>query len=136
MNLSPSREHYIKAIYELDPAGNGARVSDIASLLGVTKASASRAVKLLCEKNLAVRCENLEVSLTPKGESQAVYVNEKYRIIKQYFMALGVDEKTAAADACAMEHIISFEVSARMDTMLHARPGSVAAPALFRHGNP
>ncbi|MDR0434760.1 MAG: metal-dependent transcriptional regulator [Gracilibacteraceae bacterium] len=121
MSLSPSNEHYIKAIDELDPDGNGARISDIAALLGVKKPSASRAVKFLRQKNLVIRRENFAVSLTPAGEAHAALIKEKYSTIKQYLVVtLGVGEEIAAADACAIEHIVSPEIFARMGALLKA----------------
>ena len=45
MELTVSGESYLRAIDRLDP-GDGARISDIAAELGVTKASACRAVRI------------------------------------------------------------------------------------------
>lgn len=39
--LTPSKEHYIKTIYSLFSGGAGARISDIAEKLAVSKASAT-----------------------------------------------------------------------------------------------
>jgi Mn-dependent DtxR family transcriptional regulator len=42
--LTFTMENYLEAIYELTANGRGARVSDIASRLGVTKASTNSAM--------------------------------------------------------------------------------------------
>jgi Mn-dependent DtxR family transcriptional regulator len=107
--LTPSKENYIKAIYQLSPNGReGVQSLDVAAALGVSKPSVSRAVKELQQKNLVERTENMQVRLTPAGTCQANFVNRKFSAVKYILTEiLGVDEKTAALDAGAMEHIIS-----------------------------
>ena len=36
-------------------------------------------------------------------------IYEKHTLLTQFLVHLGVDEKTAAEDACKMEHVISDE---------------------------
>ena len=53
--------------------------------------------------------ENGFISLTDKGMSIASAVYEKHTVLSRWLVSLGVDPKTAAEDACRMEHVISQE---------------------------
>ena len=111
MQLSKSMEHYIKTIYDLNPCGEGARVSDIAARLNITKSSVCTAVKVLKNKGLVQHNHYSLVWLTKEGPRQARIIKTKYNIIKQFLTKiLGIEEKTAGKDACEFEHILSLEV--------------------------
>ena len=47
------------------------------------------------------------VSLTEKGKEIAEKIYEKHEVLSKLLMSLGVDEETATADACKIEHVIS-----------------------------
>ena len=51
--------------------------------------------------------ENGFISLTDKGMAIASSVYEKHTVLSRWLVSLGVDPKTAAEDACRMEHVIS-----------------------------
>lgn len=109
-NLTSSKEHYIKTVYELSTYNTGVRISDIAAKMGVTKTSACLAIQALEKKQLIRRDEQRLVFLTDEGERQAILTKDKYTIIKQFLLnVLELDEATADQDACAMEHVISEE---------------------------
>ncbi|MBE6012707.1 MAG: metal-dependent transcriptional regulator [Lachnospiraceae bacterium] len=107
--LTTSRQHYIKAVYELDK-GSGARISDIAINLGHTKASVCVAMKGLEDMGYIRRDENRLVHLTDDGKWQALVLLDKFAIVK-YFLTevLKVDPETAEVDSCSIEHVISNE---------------------------
>jgi hypothetical protein len=71
--LTPAREHYIMAIYTLSNDKNGARVTDIALNLGVSKPSVCTAIRVLKHciplKNSSV----LILSMLKKGNYMIVY---------------------------------------------------------------
>lgn len=50
-----------------------------------------------------------EVHLTERGEEIAGEIYERYNIVRKLLTGFGVDEETASADACEMEHLISAE---------------------------
>ncbi len=66
MELTISNEHYIKAVYELEHDGEGARISDIAKRLNVTKSSVCVAMKAPQQKRLITRDVNRRVIQHPK----------------------------------------------------------------------
>ena len=41
------------------------------------------------------------------GREMAERIYSRHRLLTHFFMQLGVDEKTAAEDACKAEHILS-----------------------------
>ena len=45
--------------------------------------------------------------LTDAGKAAAEKVFERHTVLTAFLVKLGVDEKTAADDACKIEHVIS-----------------------------
>ena len=50
-----------------------------------------------------------EVHLTEKGMRIVKETYNRHNTLCQFLKGLGVDEKTAALDACEMEHVVSAE---------------------------
>lgn len=116
MKLTFTMENYLEAIYELSAEGIGARVSDIAERLGVTKASTNSAMSTLSEKGLIVNEKYKEVFLTPEGHRLAQFTARKHHVIEQFLTnVLRVDSTVANEDACAIEHVISTDSVAAME---------------------
>lgn len=119
MKLTFTMENYLEAIYELSAEGVGARVSDIAERLGVTKASTNSAMATLSDKGLIVNEKYKEVFLTPEGRRLAQFTARKHHVIEQFLVhVLHVDATIANQDACAIEHVISGDSVAAMETFL------------------
>ena len=86
------------------------RAIDIANFMSFSKASVSVALKKLRSYGYVnVNEDNGDISLTKEGEKIAAATYERHTIISQSLMDIGVSEKVAYEDACAMEHIISNE---------------------------
>lgn len=45
--------------------------------------------------------------LTEAGRALAEQVFERHNLLTEWLISLGVDEETAASDACRIEHVIS-----------------------------
>lgn len=117
--LTFTMENYLEAIYELSNQGTGARVSDIADRLGVTKASTNSAMSTLAEKGLIVNEKYKEVFLTPAGFKLAELTSKKHHVIQQFLTKiLKVDPSVAETDACAIEHVISSDSIAAMQEFM------------------
>ena len=113
-----SADDYLKAIFILSQDNTKpVRVTDIARLMGFSKASVSRAVRnLLCDGRITLT-PNKRVVLTPKGLDEAKGVYEKNKFFKNILVDVGVDDKTANDEACRMEHALctdSFEKLRRL----------------------
>ena len=106
--LTFTMENYLEAIYELSVEGNGARMSDVAERLGVTKASTNSAMATLSEKGLIVNEKYKEIFLTPEGLKLAEFTSRKHHVLQQFLTeVLNVEPSIAESDACAIEHVIS-----------------------------
>lgn len=106
--LSPSKEEYLKAIYMLSQRTQLVRSIDIAVYLGVSKPSVHCAVNALQDDGLVIKPLGGEIELTEEGRKQGEIITTKFQIIKNFLIeCCNVNELTASADACKMEHIIS-----------------------------
>ena len=114
MKLQRDREDYLKAILYLERKKGFVRSLDVAEHLNVTKPSVCYAVRRLQESGLLSMDGEKLLHLTPAGRAAAEHVQERYRIIKDGLVALGVDRETAERDACRIEHVISPETFERI----------------------
>lgn len=122
--LTFTMENYLEAIYELSLDGSGARVSDIAKRMGVTKASTNSAMSTLAEKGLIVNEKYREIFLTSTGRDVAEATAKKHQTIRRFFIdILDINPAVADVDACAIEHVISNESISAMQKYLQAKTG-------------
>jgi Mn-dependent DtxR family transcriptional regulator len=113
--LSFAMENYLEAIYELSADESGARLTDIAARLSVTKSTASLAMASLTQKGLTEGGRYSRIVLTARGKELAADVAGKHETIQRFFSeTLHLDEETASDDACAIEHVISDKAVAAM----------------------
>lgn len=109
MNVNESAENYLETILILSKSHPVVRSVDIAEELGFKKSSVSVAMKNLREKkHIAVTKEGF-IYLTESGKAIADMIYERHEVISGWLESLGVDGKTAASDACRIEHVISKE---------------------------
>ncbi len=107
-SLSPSQEHYLRAIFDFQESKGYARVTDIAAMLGVAKPAVSAAVKTLRSNGLVSHRVYESILLTEEGAKRAKGVSGKFSILMHFLTdILGVEEKQAFVDACIMEHYVS-----------------------------
>lgn len=109
MKIHESAENYLESILILKNKNGYVRSIDIANELGFSKPSVSVAMKSFREEGYITVDENGGISLTEKGMEVATYVYERHNIIAKALIALGVNEQTAYADSCKIEHDISHE---------------------------
>ena len=85
------------------------RSVDIANELQFSKASVSVAMKKLRENGYVLVDGEGFLTLTPTGQEIADRVYRKHKLLEKFFIQLGVSARTAAEDACRIEHDISEE---------------------------
>ena len=127
MILQESGENYLETILMLQQQNGSVRSIDIATHMNFTKASVSIAMKKLRENGyIAVDGEGNLTLLAP-GREIAERIYSRHRLLTHFFMQLGVDEKTAAEDACKAEHILSEQTleKIREYALLHDAQDSV-----------
>ncbi len=107
MPLKESGEMYLETIYVLQNQNSAVRSIDIAERMGFSKPSVSRGVGILKNEGYIEIDVNGHITLTDLGECHAQKIFERHTVISNMLEALGVDKKTAAEDACRIEHIIS-----------------------------
>ena len=108
MHLQESGEMYLETIYVLSKNGV-VRSLDVAEYMGFSKPSVSRAVGLLKQGGYLLMDKDGYLTLTESGLDVAKKIYERHTLLSKFLVRLGVDEKTAAKDACKMEHDISDE---------------------------
>ena len=109
MQVNESIEDYLEQILIQQDQNGCARSVDIATSLGVTKASVSHATKLLRENSYIHMADDKCITLTPTGREIAERMYQRHLVLAKFLVRLGVREETAFADACRMEHDISAE---------------------------
>lgn len=107
MPLKESGEMYLETIYLLSQKNPFVRSIDVGESMGFSKPSVSRAVGLLKSGGYVTADDDGYLSLTEAGIQVAQKMYERHTLLTQYFIHLGVDEKTASQDACRIEHVIS-----------------------------
>ena len=107
--MSMSHEDYLEAIVMLGGTTEASvRSVDIATKLGVSKASVNKARTVLKEKGLAEQPYYGDVTLTEEGYEYGTSVLDRHRMLSMFLTkALGIPEERAEKEACLMEHAIS-----------------------------
>ena len=90
MSLQESGEMYLETILVLSQRTGFVRAIDIGEEMGYIHVA-----------------EDGGITLTESGQAVAEKIYERHRLLTSFLVKLGVDEKTAAEDACKMEHVIS-----------------------------
>ena len=109
MKLHASGEDYLEAILILQrQIGESAvRSIDLARHMGFTKPSITHAITTLQAGGFVERDEDGFIRLTDVGREVAERTYEKHCFFTEMLIEAGVDQETAEADACRMEHAIS-----------------------------
>jgi len=107
MGHNESLEDYLETILILSTKRPVVRSVDIANELGYKKSSVSVAVKNMKAKELITVSEDGFITFTKTGKKLAKSVYERHTFFTEWFISMGIDEKTADEDACQVEHVIS-----------------------------
>jgi len=119
MRTQESGEDYLETILLLYRKQGYVRSTDIANAMNYTKASISRAVKILKEADYIYMDPNKMIFLTEKGEKKALEIYERHEVISEFLTTLlHVDPETAEQDACHMEHVVSESTFQGLKKML------------------
>lgn len=117
--LTKARENYLRAILHLTERDNGVRLTDIATLMRVTKASTCNAITKLEQDGYLYRDGNRLIYLTSKGELEASRVTDNFTVIHRFLtQKLKIDADTALLDAGRLEHDVSEETVNALRAML------------------
>ena len=109
MKLYASGEDYLEAVLVLQRKQGMVRSVDLARHMGFSKPSISHAVGVLKNGGFLTVDDDGFLHLTVIGREIAEKIYERHLFFLEQLIAAGVDPKTAVADACRIEHIISDE---------------------------
>lgn len=100
-------QDYLEAIYELIEEKGYAKVVDIAERLGLSGPSVTRMVQKLSRDGFLKSEKYRGIVMTDKGRATAKDMQKRHQLLREFLVLLGVDAKTADADAEGMEHHVS-----------------------------
>ncbi len=100
-------EDYAELIDDLHAAAGEARATDIARRLGVSHATAIKAIARLKREGLATAQPYRGVFLTEAGRALAGRVRARHLLVVALLRAVGVPGEAAELDAEGMEHHVS-----------------------------
>lgn len=109
INIHESGENYLEAILMIRKRTGGCRSVDVARELGFSKPSVSIMMRDLRENGYIEIDAGNDITLTEKGQKIAESVYERHTLFTKWLVSLGVDNATAAQDACRIEHVLSKE---------------------------
>ena len=128
--LSESIQDYLKCVYKLQSEHGRVTIGAIAKDQSVSAASASSMVKKLAALDLLEHEPYRGARLTPAGERVAIEVIRHHRLLELYLAeTLGVHVDDVHDEADRLEHVISEELEARIDSAL-------GFPTHDPHGDP
>ena len=98
---------YLETILVLSKQSPYVRAIDISAYMGFSKPSVSRGLGILKKNGYITVDRGGAIELTETGLAAAEKIYERHLTLTKALTLLGVDEETAAEDACRIEHYIS-----------------------------
>ncbi len=118
MVITATIEDYLERILLLSEDEGHARVTEIAKLLGISKASVTEMIAKLKSNGFVDFEKYGTITLTEKGREIAVKVKERHDILKSFLVLIGVNEEDANKDCCVMEHNLSKETTDKLKVFI------------------
>lgn len=118
-SLTGSLEDYLEAIYNLLKKDHEARSTQLAEMLHVKKSSVTVALRSLAKKKLINYSPYSDVTLTPEGEKAAQDIVRRHETLRDFLtLVLGVEAKMAEESACKMEHVLSKDITDKLNRFM------------------
>ncbi len=112
MKLQESGEMYLETILVLSEKIPHVRSIDVCEEMGYSKPSVSRAMSILRNNGYVIMDDNGYLHLTESGMEVATKIYDRHNTLSAFLTSIGVEETTAADDACRIEHVISDDTMA------------------------
>jgi DtxR family Mn-dependent transcriptional regulator len=123
-------EDYLKTIFWLSRLSGKVNTSAIADGLKISSASVTDMLKRLSENGYITYTPYYGVRLTKKGDKTALKVIRRHRLLELFLVeALGYTWDNVHDEAERLEHVVSEELEARIDSYL-------GNPRYDPHGDP
>ena len=108
-------EDYLEIIADLLNTNGEARIVDIANRLDIAQATANKTIQRLQNQGYVKKEPYRSIFLTLKGQEIASISKKKHIIVLTFLKNLGLDMKTAEADAEGIEHHVSDKTLKKME---------------------
>jgi len=116
-------EDYAELIADLLEQQGEARTTDMARRLGVSHATAIKALSRLKREGLVTAKPYRGVFLTPAGHDMAARARLRHRLVVDVLLALGVPREAAEQDAEGIEHHVCEATLEAFARFVGRRPG-------------
>jgi Mn-dependent DtxR family transcriptional regulator len=120
VKATTAAQDYLEAIYELIADKGYAKVVDIAEKLDLSGPSVTRMVQKLSREGFLKSEKYRGIIMTDKGKTTARDMQRRHQLLREFLILLGVDQKTANADAEGMEHHVSRKTLRCIDEFVKA----------------
>ena len=127
---SESTEDHLERIHELVELKGYARVSDIASALGLSRSAVSNMVRRLAARGYVNYERYRGFTLTPAGAQIAAHIKARHETLTRLLQLLGLDEETVQHEVEGIEHHLrpkTLEVFERLVEFLESHPAQLKA---------
>ena len=112
---SENTQDYLGIIADLLNVKGEARIVDIASKLDIAQATANKTIQRLQNQGFVKKEPYRSIFLTLKGQQVASISKKRHLIVLTFLKNLGLDIKTAEADAEGIEHHVSDKTLKKME---------------------
>ena len=112
---SENTEDYLEIIADLLNVKGEARIVDIASKLDIAQATANKTIQRLQNQGFVKKEPYRSIFLTLKGQEVASVSKKRHIIVLTFLKNLGLDARTAEADAEGIEHHVSDKTLKKME---------------------
>ena len=108
-------EDYLEIIADLLNSNGEARIVDIANKLDIAQATANKTIQRLQSQGFVKKEPYRSIFLTLKGQEVASVSKKRHIIVLTFLKNLGLDARTAEADAEGIEHHVSDKTLKKME---------------------
>ena len=108
-------EDYLEIIADLLNTKGEARIVDIANKLDIAQATANKTIQRLQNQGFIKKEPYRSIFLTLKGQEVASASKKRHIIVLTFLKNLGLDARTAEADAEGIEHHVSDKTLKKME---------------------
>ena len=117
--MTDSLEEYLYAIYLLSSNNDGARVTDIANKMEVTKASTNNALNQLKEQGLINYEKYKNINLTKEGMVRAKYIERRHKLFRKFLEEIiKTDPHLVEEETEKLAHCISCHTAAKLEKFI------------------
>ena len=114
-------EDYVEMISDLIVETGEARAVDLASRFGVTSPTVNATIQRLQREGLVESRPYRSIFLTQAGRKLAKASREKHQVVRDFLVAIGVNEDVAEQDAEGVEHHVSEQTLTKFKEFLRLK---------------